>query len=257
MGFAADWANLEQEFLEQVRRDNEDGFPHAHYVSNFVPKKKVDFVLIAMEPSLGGGKPCDPASCQCVDNKSKNFSFSIQDFILHFCIRNYLCTGGQGYHLTDLAKGGMSVWQAKDKQWERWNRWYHLLEKELLVVAEPGARVIPIGNDVHRFLNAKKPKNRGSIVHYSPNNGKAQKKAAQQQPDAYEKFRNTVTAANLEDTVQDVLKCEPNAPSIEDTLNRLQIHSRFSEHKRKLMFSYKVAFERLLRGATCDQPQPQ
>ena len=244
MGFNEAYAGLESAFLEQVRLDNADGWPHAHYVSNFVSKGPVDFVLIAMEASLGGGQPHDPATCECIDSKSKNFAFSIEDFILHFCIRRYLCQGGKTYHLTDLAKGQMSADKAKHLQWQRWERWYPLLETELRLVAKPGAPVISIGKEVERFLMAQEiEKHVGSIVHFSKNNGKAQKKAAEEQPVAYDEFRSTVTASDLENTVRDVLKCEPNAPDIKDTLSRLQIHSRFSEHKRKLMFAYKVKFE--------------
>ena len=244
MGFNEAYAGLESAFLEQVRLDNADGWPHSHLVSNFVPKGPADFVLIAMEPSLGGGQPHDPATCECIDSKSKNFAFSIEDFILHFCIRQYLCQGGTTYHLTDLAKGQMSVRQAKQQQWQRWERWYQLLQRELQLVAKPGAPVISIGREVERFLTAQElEKHVGSIVHFAKSAGKAQKQPAGEQPDAYGRFRSTVTPSDLENTVRDVLKCEPNAPDIEDTLSRLQIHGRFSEHKRKLMFAYKVRFE--------------
>ena len=73
--------------------------------------------------------------------------------------------------------------------------------------------------------------------------GNKQKQPAEEQPDAYRKFRSTVTPSDLENTVRDVLKREPNAPFVEDALSRLQTHSRFSEHKWKLMFVYKVRFE--------------
>ena len=246
MVFNEEYASLESAFLERVRLDNADNWPHSHFVSNFVPKGPADFVLIAMEPSLGGGQPHNPATCECIDSQSKNFAFSIEDFILHFCIRQYLCQVGKTYHLTDLAKGQMSVRQAKQQQWQRWERWYPLLQRELKLVAKPDAPVISIGKDVEGFLRAKEhSKYIGNIVHYSKSNGKAQKQPAEKQPGAYRKFRSTVIASDLENTVRDVLKCEPNAPSTEDTLNRLQIQSRFSEHKRKLMFAYKVQLQAL------------
>lgn len=179
MGFNEEYASLESAFLEQVRLDNSECWPHSHLVSNFVPKGQVDFVLIAMEPSLGGGQPHDPATCEWIDSKSKNFAFSIEDFILHFCIREYLCQGGKTYHLTDLAKGQMSVRQAKQRQRKRWERWYPLLQRELQLVAKRDALVISIGRDVERFLTDNElPNYIGSIVHF----GKAAAKAQKQRP---------------------------------------------------------------------------
>ena len=79
----------------------------------------------------------------------------------------------------------------------------------------PDAPVISIGKKVERFLTAKNLENHlGSIVHFSKSNGRAQKQLAEEQPDAYGTFRSTVNASDLEQTVRNVLKGEPNAPSV-------------------------------------------
>ena len=141
----------------------------------------------------------------------------------------------------------MSVKQAKKDHWAKWNRWYPLLKEELELVANCGAPVISIGKQVERFLNAKGLKNHvGSIVHYSAANGRAQKTAAEQQREAYRAFRCTVGFEDIEAAVCNVLRDEPNAPSIERKLEQLQLSSGFTEHTKKLVFSYKVCFERLL-----------
>ena len=75
--------------------------------------------------------------------------------------------------------------------------------------------MISIGKKVERFLTAKNLENHlGSIVHFSKSNGRAQKQLAEEQPDAYGTFRSTVNASDLEQTVRNVLKGEPNAPSV-------------------------------------------
>ena len=52
MSLSEEYARLELECLAKVKEENDAGYPHAHMVSNFVPRGKADFVLIGMEPSL-------------------------------------------------------------------------------------------------------------------------------------------------------------------------------------------------------------
>ena len=256
MSLSEEYARLELKFLAKVKEENDAGYPHAHMLSNFVPRGKADFVLIGMEPSLEDEHGA--STCECIYRKWKNFAYSIGDYVLHFCARKYLCEGMGTYHLTDLSKAQLPVGQAKrSDSWARWKRWYPLLEEELQLVANCGAPVISIGRQVERFLNAKGLKSHvGSIVHYSAAAGRAQKRAAECQPKAYEAFRCTVGFEDIEAAVCDVLRDEPNAPSIEGTLKRLRLSSRFTEHTRKLVFSYKVCFERLLEKATCRRAGP-
>ena len=242
-----DYNNLEQEFLEQVKKDNKSGFPHAHLVRNFVPKSKVDFILIAMEPSLAGNKSHEPAECRGIDGKAKNFAHSVEDFILHFCIREYLCKDGRSHHLTDLAKGAMQVTQAQPKQWERWERWLHLLREEIRLVG-PKAHVISIGGRVQDFLRAKSVENYvGSIIHYSKNVSGARKVVPERYPEAFEELSRTVSMCDIERTVREVLADEPDAPCVDKVLKRLRSGSGLTRSRKKLMFTYKVKFERFLR----------
>ena len=253
---AGDYRNLEEKFKEQVRRNNEAGFCHAHYLPNLEPKGKVDFVFVAMEPALHHEESLhNPANCQCIDSESRNFIGSIGDFILHHCIRQFLCKAGNGktYHITDMAKGQMYAGCARRLRNERWEKWYCLLEKELELVAEEEAPVIAIGKNVGNFLEAKKLKSyRGSIVHYSPAAGRAQRWYADEYPDCFNRFRDTVTASDLAKTVRDVLEGESNVPSAEFKIKELRLHRPLREHKKKLMFSYKQSFKQLLPGEVDD-----
>ena len=247
MSLSEEYARLELKFLAKVKEENDAGYPHAHMLSNFVPRAKADFVLIGMEPSLGKGGEHDDSTCECIYKGWKNFAHSVRDYVLHFCVRRYLCRGSGTYHLTDLSKAQLSVKQAEKDRWAKWKRWYPLLEEELALVANSGAPVISMGKQVEQFLKAKRLTNhKGSIVHYSPSAGKAQKREAEQQPKAYEAFRGTVGFQDIEATVREVLRDEPNAPSIEEKLKELRLSRSFTEHTKKLVFSYKVCFERLL-----------
>ena len=50
-----EYARLELKFLAKVKEENDAGYPHAHMLSNFVPRGKADFVLIGIEQT-GSGK---------------------------------------------------------------------------------------------------------------------------------------------------------------------------------------------------------
>ena len=122
MSFSEQYAALEVKFKEQVKKDNEDFGLKSRFLANIAPKGQVDYVLIAMEPSL-------PANIDDI----KNFTVSVEDFILHFCVNEYLCKAGRTYHLTDLSKGAMLVSDASSSpalRYERYKRWYPLLCKE-------------------------------------------------------------------------------------------------------------------------------
>ena len=94
-----------------------------------------------MEPSTGvPGK-----DVKSLPQTARNFSWSVEDFILHYCLREYLCQDGETYHLTDLAKGGMTIRLAGEQRQARYDRWYPLIEKELrLLTKQGGTRLRPI-----------------------------------------------------------------------------------------------------------------
>src|SRR5205823_5284840 len=90
------------------------------------PEGPAHYVLIAMEPSLGWwARSADEARSK-VEAGYRNFLFSIEDFILHFCVRRYLCGAAERYHITDLSKGAMLVERASLARSERYDRWFGL-----------------------------------------------------------------------------------------------------------------------------------
>ena len=149
MTFREKYAKLERDFRDQVESDNKELGIVSSYMPNFLPPGPVDYVLIAMEPSTGvPGK-----EIKGLPKIPRNFSWSVEDFILHYCVREYLCQDGDTYHLTDLAKGGMKTKLAAKQPQARYDRWYPLLKDELRLLNKPGrTRLIAIGKVVADFL---------------------------------------------------------------------------------------------------------
>src|SRR5271165_6026615 len=116
------------------------------FLPNPEPECPVHYVLICMEPSLGRCS-ADQLSSK-VEEGFRNFLFSIEDFIFHFCVRRYLCGPAQRYHITDVSKGAMLVDRANLARSRRYDRWYPLLKEEIDVVAAPNAAFVAVGKAV-------------------------------------------------------------------------------------------------------------
>lgn len=154
MTFSDRYEELEYKFQRRVERDNEWlGIPSS-YVHNLVPQGPVDYVLVAMEPSWGvPGKRDHKGRAQV----ARNFTWSVEDFTFHYCIREYLRPNGETYHLTDLSKGAMPTRLASKQRLERYERWYPLLKEELRLLSKQGdeTRLIAAGKVVATFLKDK------------------------------------------------------------------------------------------------------
>ena len=241
MSFSEQYAALECKFKEQVEKDNEDFGIENCFLANVAPQGPVDYVLIAMEPSL-------PANIANI----KNFAVSIEDFILHFCASKYLCKGTPTYHITDLSKGAMRVTDASSSpalRYERYKRWYPLLCEEIKLVARPNAVVIAIGTPVERFLRKQQFPGQlaGRILHYSWSASRYRPNMAKRHPEQFSEFKKTVEMSHMKTTIKRVMEgaelgpCEP-----EKTLKRLQSGSGLTKSRKQLMFTYKCQFEKLL-----------
>lgn len=252
MSFQERYRNLEDKFEEQVKKDREFDGTQSEFLPNLAPTGKVDFVLIAMEPS--GGKSQE----EIAKHRwwmPKNFCGSVEDFLLHHSIRNYLCCGNESYYLTDLSKGSMPVKMAGVRRWERYERWYPLLEQEIELVAKQCAPIIPIGNYVWNFLKAQGIKNlQDQVLHYSQSAGHARKKKPALRPDEYQKFKETVCWGDIENTVRQVLNDAGMAEHIDGCLERFGRGAKLTPSRRKLMFTYKVQFKQIREKANLECP---
>ena len=243
---------LEQAFERQVAKDNKRGLNESIFLPHIRPAGPADFVLVGMEPSLGRWASNRDEARKKIERGFKNFTWSAEDFILHFCIKNYLCTGGRTYYITDLSKGAMLVREAADQRRERYEKWYPLLKKELQVVAKPGAPIISIGQEAGNFLS----KNglcghKETILHYSAQTAGHRGEERRNQPNLYDEFSPTVGWQDIEQTVRRVMAEGEMCLFVDDILKRLRRGSRLTESRKELMFNYKVRFDTLAKEPSC------
>lgn len=246
MTFLEKYEKLERAFECQVAKDYAELGIKSVFLPNIRPEGPVDFVLVAQEPS--GGKGDTVKALEGIKRGERNFSGSVEDFILHFCVQEYLCQGGKTYYLTDLAKGAMPTKFADQNRIERYERWYPLLQRELRVVANPGMRIIPIGKKVDDFLKQKSldwPLEE-RILHYAKSAAKHRGKERKLHPEAYRRFCSEVSLSRVEQAAKEVLAQARTPESLlNHKLNRLRAGSSLTFSRKKLMFDYKVAFERI------------
>ena len=244
MSFSEQYAALEGKFKEQVEKDNEDLGIESCFLANVAPKAQVDYVLVAMEPSR-------PANIDSI----KNFAVSVEDFILHFCAKEYLCKGEceRTYHITDLSKGAMRVTDASSSpalRYERYKRWYPLLCEEIKLVARPNAPIIPVGHVVRDFLTVQKMSDlKDEILHYSQSAGPHRTKMPKRYPEQFSEFKDTVDLSDIKKAAKRVLGeagLGPDEP--QKTLKRLQRGKGLMKSRKQLMFTYKCQFEKILEG---------
>lgn len=224
------YANLEREFAARVEEDNRkfeedvrEGKYRGIYLPNVRPSSQVDYVLVGMEPSLGGwAKGQDDAREKIADGFRNGVGRTLQ-----FCIDTYLCRNGETWYLTDLAKGAMLTKSPDAGSMEKYKAWYPLLEKELALVAKSDARVIAIGRTVDGFLNGFPNKAKlcgrvyaGWIPHYSTQVAGQRGKMIKCREKEYENF-----VANLQDSKW--------------------AKSEWTDSEKKLLFDYKTLFERI------------
>lgn len=213
------------------------------FLPNPEPLGPVEYVFVCMEPSLGRWARSPDEAKAKVEAGFRNFVSSVEDFILHFCITQYLCEPTERYHITDLSKGAMLVERARIERSPRYDRWYGLLLEELDLVAKPGAGIFAVGNAVAQHLTRRQfPRPVTRVIHYSGQAGRARAAAIAGHKDDFEKFRNSVSLELLLATAKDVLNESVPANLRDETLARLA-GSRLTISRKQLIFNYKLAFE--------------
>ena len=235
MTFDQTYRKLEEDFRQRVEEDNKRWKFESIFLPNVEPTGPVDYVLIGMEPSLGGwAKDVQDAQRQ-IDEGFRNFCGV---WILHHPVRNYLCPDGETYYVTDLAKGAMLTNQKGDESEKKYDEWYPLLEKELGLVAKPHAKIISIGNRVGRFLSERGLYGHvGTIPHYS---GRAARYWGREITDEKRKSDYRKFAAGIQ-TVSGS-SCSPNHVWERDCESE---EATPTETQKRLMFDYKIRFERI------------
>lgn len=226
MTFEQKYRALEDGFREQVARDEKRWPVNSAYLPNVEPSGPVNYVLIAMEPS-SNGKSKDEILRQIEEEDYRNFCNSKEDFILHYCARNFLCRDGETYHVTDLAKGTVETKFTDADRRKRYEDWYPLLEEELRLVA-PNAGIISIGKTAGEFLLGKCVfGHMCTILHYSPQAIGYRTKAICGRSEEFEEFASSHREIACGDS-----RWEPDSTF------------PLCKTDKELAFTYKVCFER-------------
>lgn len=189
MTFRDAYRELEARMKALAEADDDDV-----YVPNPEPLGPVDYVFICMEPSLTWARSPDEGRAK-VEAGFRSFVWSIEDFILHFCIRRYLCEPTEQYYITDMSKGAMPVDRARIGRTQRWGRWYDLLVEEVNLVAKPRARVFAVGGKVYDYLvrvRSDFPWPLTCVVHYAAWAHTLAERIVGHE-DTFEQFKSTVS----------------------------------------------------------------
>jgi hypothetical protein len=213
------------------------------FLPNPEPSGPVEYVFVCMEPSLGRwARSADEARAK-VETGFRNFVSSIEDFILHFCIQQYLCGPTQRYHITDLSKGAMLVQRAGVARTQRYDRWYGLLMEELDLVAPSEAGIFAVGRDVAQHLARRAfPRPFTTVIHYSGQAARARAAGIVGHEGSFEQFKSSASIELVLATAEDVLKVSVPANLRNEILARLA-GRKLSESQQQLLFNYKLAFE--------------
>lgn len=197
-----------------------------------------------MEPSLGRWAPTTEVARLRLAAGFRNFLFAIEDQILHFCIRQYLCGAGERYHITDLAKGAMLVSDAKRNRTERYNRWYPLLQEEIDLCTTSSGRVIAVGKVVFNYLKPRiSERPLTEIIHYSGQAAGARARGVVGREDSFQAFKDSVSLEDLIATAKEVFNSADMPPELRNEFLSRLMNSSLTDSRRKLIFNYKTAFE--------------
>jgi hypothetical protein len=247
--FAMKYEQLEKTFRRLARNDS------AVYLPNPRPRTPVDFIFIAMEPSLGA-KSAEERKAR-VSQGQRNFLSTIEDFCLHFAIRKFLCRPGEAYHVTDISKGSMFVRQARRDRGRRWDHWYPSLVREIKLVAKPDAKIIAIGKKVEEFLETKKFRRLdATILHYSATAARHRKKAVVGRKKEFKRFAAAVTLEHIAKVAEEATsKAEISGRLRRQILGKLRRHRALSPSLKQLVFAYKIDFEAMKCQRTMVAPR--
>jgi len=216
------------------------------------PLGPVDYLFVCMEPSLGSWARSANEAKSKVESGFLNFLSSFEDFILHFCIRQYLCAPRQRYHLTDLSKGAMLVKHASVSRTERYERWYRLFMEGVDLVVKPLAGIFAVGNAVARHIQRNAfPRPFTKVIHYSGLAARDRAAGILGHEDRFAEFQNSVSLRHVLAAAEDVLMASGVPTSLREETQARLMKSRLSTTRQHLIFNYKLAFEPM-RSFGCD-----
>jgi hypothetical protein len=241
-GFHAVYQDLELRWKAQADAEGRVYLPNAE------PSGPVDYLFIDQEPSFGSWALDTGNAKQRVEAGFLNYVSpgrrpSLGNYAMPFAIQHYLCEPGQQYFITDISKGAMLVEEAKIDQTERWDRWYSLLLEEVRLVAKPGAPIFAFGKSVEEYLVRRRfPRPVTSVLHYSPLAASHRDACVKGREESFRQFKVSISPELLLATAKRVL--QPVSADVRDYAVARLARTQLSESALKLIFCYKLAFER-------------
>lgn len=240
--FNEEYSYLERCFESKAEKEG------SVYLPTIRPKEQADFVFIAMEPSLGRFARNAGEANEKIEQGFKDFALSVRDFILHYCVREYLCPTGKTYYVTNLSKGAMLVKQANDQRNKRYRQWLPLLIKEMNLVSKGSTRLVAIGKCVKDFLDKNNVKSIFHVPHYSQLAAKCHGEYIVGRELEFEKFKTQISIRDIL-IVANIVVQEANMNKLlaKEILDGLKQKSELTEAEKKLIFVYKSEFDRLIK----------
>lgn len=221
------------------------------YLPNLIPKKRLEYILIAMEPSFGRWAKDENEAEIKIKQGFRNFILSWDDFIFHYCIINYL---SPSYYVTDISKAAMKVRDANRWRNEIYPKWIKLLKEEIRVIGKNDCKLIFVGRSVRKFLEIEMSDFNvvKTVLHYSGQAGKQRKKMSDKYPEDYINFISiqNLSSQLIIDFAEKFLE-ENSIPSqmMKWILQRLKDNkSKLTESRKQLMFSYYQEFSEIRKA---------
>jgi hypothetical protein len=215
------------------------------FLPNPKPSGPVDYALICMEPSLGRWAPTPEIASERIKEGFRNFIYSLEDFILHFCASRYLCGEGERYFVTDVSKGAMLVDRAGTERAERYNRWHSLLEEELALLLHESGSMIVVGNAVKKHFLDRGIREFTTIMHYSGQAAAGRNAAIRGKEKDFGEFRGTVSLGDVINNADEYMQSCGIPWGIRTEVRERLSSTSLTDSRQKLMFIYKTAFEEI------------
>ena len=220
MTFDEAYSKLEDKFKAMVEEDRKSHGIESFFLPNVRPKCPVDFVLVGMEPSLGG-MDFETAKQKAAAGKFTNWGAYPEESTLEYAVYNYLRASDESFYFTDLAHGAMKPQSEGANDTAKYERWYPLFEEELGLVTKLNAKIIAVGHTTRDFLTRKGLYGYAGMVGHPANTGLG---SAGKETKAYPKRWETF------------LQRDPN--EFPSKVNK-------TEAQEKRLFGYMIQFERI------------
>jgi hypothetical protein len=245
-----EFRNYEKSYSSIIISNLKEKYPNckAAYLPSFSPKKTVDYIFIAMEPSFGWWARTEEIAEDMVNKGFVNFLWSIQDFLFHFAINNFL---SEDYYITDISKIAMTTEYANILRKEMYPRWIEHLKKEVDIFGAKNRKILFIGGQVEAWLYDKFNTNEviGRVIHFSQQATGARKKIAYENHEEYLDFcnENDLSSKRIKEfTYYTLRRYLSNDELINHVFKKINGREDFmTESRKQFIFCYYKVFKQI------------